>query len=165
MPDRVTVELAIRRLQAEAADAVYRKDKQAFGACHAETCEWKVAGLHLVGRPAIAQAMIDLGAANARVFMTLGSPILDFGGDGESVSGRTSVVEYVKRNDGGAAVTLGVYYERFVVVADRWLFARRHFDFYYFGPADLSAPFYPLSDYGAPPAMPAPDDLTAGLRV
>jgi len=163
MDDQFAAELAIRRLHAVCADAVYRKDGQAFAECYTENGEWKVAGLHIVGRAAIADALGELGAANERIFMTFGMPILEFGP--QTATGRTYVVEHVKRHDGSAAVTFGIYYERFVHLDGQWRFRWRHFDFLYFGSPDLSDPFYTLNDYGAPPDMPPADAPTAGLCV
>lgn len=163
MHDHIAAELAIRRLHALCADAVYRKDGHAFAACYTPDGEWKIAGLHIVGRAAIANALGELGAANERIFMTFGAPILEFGS--QTVAGRTYVTEHVKRHDGSAAVTLGIYYEKFVFSDGQWRFQWRHFDFLYFGPPDLSDPFYPLNDYGAPPATPPADAPTAGLCI
>lgn len=159
----IEAEIGIRRLHALCADAVWRKDGAGFADCFVEDGVWKVAGLELRGRETIARALGELGTANERILMIFGSPILS-ASDG-CISGRTYTVENVKRYDGSAATTIGIYYEHFVERDGRWLFQRRHFDFSYFGPPDLSAPFYDFQDYGPPPAMPDFNQSTAGLQV
>jgi hypothetical protein len=156
-------EIGVRRLHALCADAVWRRDGAAFANCYTEDGIWKIAGLTLRGHEAIREALGQLGAANERVLMTFGSPILDMS-DG-TLTGRTHVMEQVKLLDGSASATIGIYYERFVERDGEWLFQWRHFDFCYLGPPDLSAPFYPFQDYGPPPALPGPEDRTAGLRL
>jgi len=155
-------EIGVRRLHALCADAVWRRDGTAFGECYTQDAVWKIAGMELRGREAIGQALGELGVANERVLMVFGSPILAIVG-GE-LTGRTFAVEQVKLLDGGGSASIGIYYERFVEHDGRWLFKWRHFDFAYLGPPDLSAPFYPLPDYGQSPAMPGNEDRTAGLQ-
>lgn len=155
-------EIGVRRLHALCADAVWRRDGGAFAGCYAENGVWKIAGLVFRGREVIAEALGRLGAANERILMTFASPILDV--TAGTLTGRTPVVEQVKCLDGSASVTIGIYYERFVECDGQWLFQWRHFDFGYLGPPDLSAPFYQLTDYGPPPALPGADDPTVGLQ-
>lgn len=155
-------EIAIRRLHALCADAVWRKDRVAFAECYANDAVWKIAGLELHGRAAIGQALGNFGAANERVLMVFGAPILTMNED--VLTGRTYAVEHVKLLDGSAVSTIGIYYERFIVRGGRWLFHWRHFDFAYHGPPDLSASFYPSHDYGPPSAMPPADAMTGGLQ-
>jgi len=155
-------EIGVRRLHALCADAVWRRDGAAFAGCYAEDGIWKIAGLVLQGREAIGEALGQLGAANERIQMTFGSPILAMT-DGK-LTGRTHVMEQVKLLDGSASTTLGIYYERFVECDGQWFFQWRHFDFCYLGPPDLSAPFYRFQDYGPSPALPGADDPTAGLQ-
>ena len=152
----------MRRLHALCADAVWRKDGQAFAQCYSEDATWKIAGLTLQGHDAIGQALGELGAANERILMVFGSPILSI--NEGLLTGRTYAVEHVKRFDGTAASTIGVYYEKFAFVEGRCLFQWRHFDFAYFGPPDLSATFFPDPERGPPPAFPAADAPTAGLQ-
>ncbi|MCB2078530.1 MAG: hypothetical protein KDE55_12635, partial [Novosphingobium sp.] len=107
--------------------------------------------------------LTELGSGNSHVMMTFGSPILDISDD--RVSGRTYVTERAKLLDGSSAMSIGIYYERFVEVDGEWLFRWRHFDFCYWGPLDLSGEFYPQQDYGPSPAFPGDDQATAGLQL
>jgi hypothetical protein len=156
-------EIGIRRLHALCADAVWRKDGTAFSECYTDDAVWKIAGFVFHGREAISKALGQLGIENERVLMTFGAPIIHMG-DG-LLTGRTYAVEHVKRLDGSASTSIGIYYEQFIQQDAVWLFKWRHFDFCYLGPTDLSEPLYPFQDYGAPPAMPASDDRTAGLYL
>lgn len=158
----LTAEIGIRRLHALCADAVWRKDAQGFGGCYCEDGVWKIAGMEFEGREAIGRALIELSAANERVLMQFGSPILNL--EGGVLTGRTFVVEHVKRLDGSAASTIGIYYESFAERDGQWLFQRRHFDFCYFGPPDLSAPLCDIANYGPAPAMPDPSAVAGGLQ-
>jgi len=158
----LAAEIGVRRLHAICADAVWRRDSAAFAGCYAEDGIWKIAGLVFEGREAVSAALVQLGAANERILMTFGSPILALAG-GE-LTGRTHVTEQVKLLDGSASTTIGIYYERFAERDGQWLFRWRHFDFCYLGPPDLSASFYPFQDYGPSPALPGADDPTAGLQ-
>ncbi|MEW9856453.1 nuclear transport factor 2 family protein [Novosphingobium sp. M1R2S20] len=163
MVDRLAAELGIRRLHALCADAVWRRDPVAFGGCFTQEAEWKIAGLRVRGREAIGRALLELGAGNERVLMSFSHPILDI--EGGTVSGRTYAVERAFLKGGGAASSIGIYYERFAQSGADWLFAWRHFDFCYWGPVDLSGELYGFQDYGPPPTMPADEQTTAGLTV
>jgi uncharacterized protein (TIGR02246 family) len=153
-----TIAEGVRQLQARYADAVWRRDRDAFVDCFADDGVWKIAGLHMRGRAEVAAGYDKLMAASERVLMRLGAPAVDVAPGG--VTARTQVTELVKLRDGGSVRTIGVYYERFVEQGGRWRFAWRHFDLFYYGPPDLSGPFFDGPDYGPPPAMPAPDAPT-----
>jgi len=161
--DRIAAEIGVRRLHALCADAVWRRDPQAFARCYTKDGEWKIVGQLVKGHEAIGKTLTQLGAGNTHVLMTFGSPILDFSGG--QVSGRTYVTERAKLLDGSSAMSVGIYYERYVEVGGEWLFSWRHFDFCYWGPLDLSGDFYPVQDYGPSPAFPDDDQPTAGLRL
>lgn len=159
----IEAEIGVRRLHALCADAVWRKDGASFANCYAKDAVWKIAGQELRGRDAIASALAAFGTENERVLMVFGAPILAL--QNGKLTGRTYVIEHVKRFDGGASASIGIYYERFVENDGAWLFQWRHFDFCYFGKADLSDPFYPAQDYGPPPSFPTAATATAGLHV
>jgi ketosteroid isomerase-like protein len=159
----LAAEAGIRQLHARCADAVWRKDSTAFMDCFVQDSVWKIAGLQVRGRAQIGRQFEALVAANLRVLMRFGLPVLEVG-KGEA-TGRTDVIELIKRMDGQAQTSIGIYYEHFVDEGERWRFRWRHFDFHYLGRPDLSEPFYPCPEYGPPPALPAEDDPTAGFRV
>ncbi|MGO9933700.1 MAG: nuclear transport factor 2 family protein [Steroidobacteraceae bacterium] len=152
MSDFPAADSAIRQLHARYVDAVWRKDFAAFADCFAEDAAWKIAGMHMRGRAQIQSQFAKFIAPSERVLMLLGMPILEVG-NGTAI-GRILVTEYIKLTDNRAARTIGVYYDRYVDQGDRWRFQSRHWNLYYRGPTDLSAPFYECEEYGPPPGMP-----------
>lgn len=163
MTDFVAADCAIRQLHARFVDAVWRKDAQAFGECFAEHGEWKIAGLHFSGRAEIADSFARLLGACERVLVMPGPAVLDIG-DGEA-TGRVPMIENAKLADGSSAMTIGIYFDRYVEEGGRWLFKARHWSLHYRGPSDLSAPFVDSPDYGPPPGMPGPDEPTLTRRT
>lgn len=162
MIDMTTTDAGIRQLHARFIDAVWRKDADAFAACFSATGDWKIAGLHLHGRSEIRETFGKLLGVCDRVMLVHGTPILDVV-DGH-VTGRLHVTEFAKMADGSAAMTMGVYYDRYVEESDRWRFEWRHFSLHYRGPSDLSADLVASPDYGPPPAMPGGDEPTLTRR-
>jgi len=156
MSNFVIAECAIRQLHARFVDAVWRKDSDAFANCFAEDAEWKIAGMQIQGRAEIGRQFSNLMSKSERAMMFLGMPILEVAQT--TATGRIYVTEYVKMLDGSAARTLGVYYDKYVGEGDQWRFQWRHWNCYYRGPADFSAPFISCPDYGPHPGMPAPDE-------
>lgn len=162
MTDLVTADCGIRQLHARFADAVFRKDADAFAGCFALAGEWKIAGMHIRGREEIRGKFDTLLSPCARVQILTGTPVLDIGDDG--VTGRLQMTELAKMADGSSALTLGVYFDRYVEEDGRWRFAWRHFGLHYRGPVDLSAELVPCPDFGPPPGMPAADEPTLTRR-
>ncbi len=158
MTEFLIAESAIRQLQARCVDAIWRKDAKAFADCYTEDGEWKIAGMHLRGRAEIESTFGRLLGVCERVFTILSTPVLEVGQG--TAFGRTYVAENSKLTNGQTAHTIGIYFERFVEQADGWKFRWRHWSLQYRGPADLSAPFYPSPDDGAPPGMAGPNDPT-----
>src|SRR5215211_6699081 len=120
MTDFVAADCGIRQLHARFADAVWRKDADAYADLFAEDGEWKIAGLHVRGRDEIRTMFARLLSACERVRMIVGTPILDVG-QGTAV-GRVDATEIAKMGDGTAALTIGIYYDRYVEQGGRWLF-------------------------------------------
>jgi ketosteroid isomerase-like protein len=158
MTDFLVAECAIRQLHARYADAVWRRDSEAFADLFADDAQWKVAGMHLRGRTEISRTFEKFMTHSGRILMSFGTPIVEVGVGG--ASSRTYVTENNKFADGRTASTIGVYYERFVDEGDRWRFKWRHWNLHYIGPPDISAPLYDVREYGPPPGMPGPDDPT-----
>jgi uncharacterized protein (TIGR02246 family) len=163
MTSPVEADYGIRQLHARFIDAVWRKDAQAFGACFAQDGEWKIAAMHIKGRAEITAKFALLLSACDRVQIIAATPLLDFAENG--VSGRVSVTELAKMADGSSAMTLGIYYDRYVEEDGRWRFASRHWGLHYRGPVDLSAALVECPDYGPPPGMPAADEPTYTRRA
>jgi uncharacterized protein (TIGR02246 family) len=165
LSDFLIADGAIRQLHAVYVDAVWRQDIDAFADCFAEDAEWKIAGAHVRGRAEIQNQLRIFLAASERVLMFPGTPILEIGS--QTATGRIYVTEYIKRRDGSALRTIGVYYDHYVERSDRWRFQSRHWHLYYRGPPDLSGPFHDCQEYGPPPGMPgldAPTNAAAGHR-
>lgn len=158
MSEFIAADCAIRQLHARFADAVWRKDAEAFAQCFAEDAEWKIAGQHFRGRAEIGATIGKLLAACARVRILAATPILEVGQG--AATGRFPMTELARMSDGSSALTLGVYHDRYVEQGQRWLFQWRHFSLHYRGPVDLSADLVDSPDYGPFPGMPGADEPT-----
>ena len=158
MLEFVIAESGIRQLHARFIDAVWRKDSEAFADCFAEHGEWKIAGLHMRGRQEIAATFARLLGACEHVLLTVGMPVLEV--EPGRATGRVHCLEFAKLVGGSAAMTIGIYYDRYVEENGRWRFQWRHWALQYRGPADLSAPFVNSPDYGPFPNMPGADEPT-----
>ena len=98
-----------------------------------------------------------------RTFMLFGDLVVAFEANG--MTSRTFVTENNRLADGRTASTIGIYYERIAEQADGdWRFTWCFRNLHYVGPPDFSAALYSVKDYGAPPAMPGPDDPTTVRR-
>ncbi len=159
MTDKTAAQLAIRDLHSRYTDAVWRKDADAFADCFTEDAEWRIVGKVMRGRDVIRQSWQKMMAPSNRVLITRASPILEIG-DGVA-SGRTYITEHCALVDGRGALNIGIYFERFVELDDRWRFSWRLFELQYAGPADMTGPVFANPDLGAPPAMPRLDALPA----
>lgn len=151
-------EAGIRQLYARYADAVWRKDAQAFGACFAKDGQWRIAGMVLQGRAAISEAIARILAGANRVLMTFQTPILDLE-DGSRASARVYVTEQCSWADGRSNLNIGRYYDRIIAQDGQWRFDWRLFQALYTGPADLSGQWFDEPDFGPPPAMPPLDAM------
>lgn len=163
MTEFAIADSGIRQLHARFVDAVWRKDAAAFAECFAGDAEWKIAGLHFHGRAEIGATIAKLLDTCQRVQMIVGTPILDVGQG--VATGRVQMTEFAKMTDGSSAMTIGIYYDRYVEEDGRWLFQWRHFGLQYRGPTDLSADLVDAPDYGPFPGMPAPDEPTLTRRA
>jgi hypothetical protein len=156
MNDFLAVESGIRQLQARYIDSVWRKDFDAFGDCFIEDAEWRIAGQVLRGRPACVGLLQKVMPSIERVFMMMGTPLLQLEA-GEAVA-RTYVQEFNIGKGRAPLFAMGIYYDRCVQQGDRWRFAWHHYQSYYHGPVGLTAPMRYIIDYGAPFGMPGPDE-------
>jgi uncharacterized protein (TIGR02246 family) len=159
MSDFLRVEAGIRQLHARYTDAVWRRDFDAFGDCWTEDAEWRLASYVHRGRPQIVAAFQASMNRYSRCLITIRTPIIELGPDGTATA-RTYATEQTAVAGGGYFNTIATYYERLVEREGQWRRAWAFFQLFYIGPADLSAPFVDLPDYGPPPAMPPPDEPT-----
>lgn len=158
MIERLIAESEINGLHARLQDAVWRQDLDGFADCFSHDATWKIAGRVIHGRTDIRAFLANALSLSTRVMIFTGIPILEI--EGDKASGRVSSTEYVKRINGEAVRTLGVFYDRYVKVDGRWRISWRHFAMHYYGPPDFSAPFFDAADFGPPPSMPTDDDPT-----
>ncbi|MFD1613279.1 nuclear transport factor 2 family protein [Sphingomonas tabacisoli] len=158
MSDFLVIDAGVRQLQARFIDAAWRQDANEFAACFTADGVWKIAGMEIKGRAAIAEACRTLLGRCERVQLILMPPILEVTADG--AIGRSHVTEFAKMRDGSSAMTFGIYHDRFAQEDGRWRYRSRHWSFAYRGPADLSAPFVDTPDFGPFPGFPGPDEPT-----
>lgn len=158
MTDFITADCGVRQLQARFIDAVWRQDADDFAACWTHDGVWKIAGMEMHGREAIAEACGKLLGRCEKIQLILGPVILEAQGSGWI--GRHQVIEYAKMHDGSGWMTIGVYHDHFAEEAGRMRFAHRHWAMQYRGPFDLSASFIQGQDFGSFPAMPPADAPT-----
>lgn len=157
MIDFLAAESGVRQLQARYVDAVWRKDFEAFGDCFTADGEWRIAGQVLRGREACAGLLRTVMPSIERVYMMLNAPLVELS-DGAAIA-RTYLTEMNVPKDGQPIFAIGIYYDRCVQADDgRWRFAWHHYQSFYHGPGDLTAPFRQILDYGAPFGMPAPEE-------
>jgi len=156
MTDFVAAESGVRQLQARYIDSVWRKDFDAFGDCFTEDAEWRIAGQTLRGRAECVGLLRKIMPSIERVFMMMGTPLIQLE-DGTAIA-RTYVSEMNASKGVPPIFAIGIYSDRCVQQGDRWRFAWHHYQSYYHGPGDLSAPFGNIIDYGAPFSMPGPDE-------
>ena len=142
-------ELAIRDLVARYADAVARRDAEAWAATWAEDGEWHIFGQPTRGRDAVVALWKTLMGTLSFVLQVPSSGVIRI--DGARGTGRWHVTEYGKGNDGTATLTLGTYQDEYCRNGGGWRFRIRRFDALYLGPPDLSAQ-----------ALPFPADIRAG---
>jgi hypothetical protein len=163
MTDFVIADCGIRQLHARFADAVWRQDAKSFSECFARNGEWKIAGMHVRGRPAMVEACGTLLGRCERIQLICGQPILAVA-DG-TATGRLQVTELTRKRDGTSALTFGTYHDWYVEEDGAWRFQRRHWSMAYHGPVDMSVPYVEQPDYGPFPAMPAADEPTFVRKV
>lgn len=126
----------IQELVARYADAVNRRDADAWGATWADDGEWTILGATKRGRADV--------VAHWQLLMSHIPSVLQIPSfglvSGDPPSGRWYVQEFSQRPD-GSGLTLGVYHDRYVLEEGQWRFASRRFDILYSGAPDLSAAF------------------------
>ncbi|MEM7078349.1 MAG: nuclear transport factor 2 family protein [Pseudomonadota bacterium] len=116
----------IRDLVARYADAVIRRDKDAWGDTWAADGRWKLPGARLVeGREAIVELWLGAMARFKFVAQIIHQGLVRM--DGDEAFGRFTLTEHLQFADGGGMFNVGVYQDRYVNTADGWRFAERHY--------------------------------------
>jgi hypothetical protein len=139
------------------ADAVWRKDHDAFADCFTPDGEWRIGAIVLKGRSQIADQIKSVLGMYRRVLVNLRPPILQVSNG--TATGRALLSETCVFNDGRIIAPIGTYYDRYALCDGRWRFTWRLFQTQYAGPADYSGPFFENPDFGPPPAMPPLDTM------
>ena len=140
----VASELEIRGLVARYADAVSRRDGEAFQATFATDGEWQLLGNVAAGREKILALWKSLMSNFPFVVQLASGGIIEV--DGERATGTWYITEHNRSATGGALLVIGVYRDDYVREDERWCFARRRFAALYMGPPDFSAEPTPLPD-------------------
>jgi uncharacterized protein (TIGR02246 family) len=164
MTDKANATQDIAQLYARYADAVWRHDYEAFGRCFTPDGEWRISGLELRGRDRITATIERILERFRKVRIVVGTPILDFESSG-TASGRVQMTEHCAWKNGDTNISLGTYYDRYVLTEGRWCFAWRLFAMDYRGPPDLTGTWFETPDFGPPPAMPPLDTTTPDIAT
>jgi len=124
-------ELAIRALVARYADAVCRRDPDAW----AQDCCWDLGGGRVVtGRAETLNLWRTAIAKYDWVGQVVTSGLVEVAGD--RASGWWYIIEFNRRAQGDATLHLGHYDDKYVRTADGWQFASRTMHMLYRGAMD-----------------------------
>jgi len=153
--DALEKELAIRKMLAVSSDCVWRKALDEYGACWANDGEWRIMGLVVNGREAIKVTWGQFMDGLKTAWQVTPNMIIEV--DGEVGYGRLYIQETLQQPDGSVNVMRGIYHDTYKMEDSKWVFAKRHIDIVYMGPADMSGRFYETVPYGPAPRDANPD--------
>jgi len=148
-------DMAIRQLLARYADCVWRKDLEGYGACWALASEWRLLGMAFRGRDAIKAGWKQFMDPIKRVWHTANNLALEI--ERDCAFGRIYLEETLYMPDGTINLVRGIYHDTYSTEDGRWVFSRRHVDFCYLGPIDMSGRLFDVPDYGAGARDPNPE--------
>lgn len=140
-------EMDIRNLVARYADAVCRRDRDAWAATWATDALWQLPSAPAVrGRDAIVEMWVNAMSNFPFVAQLVYNGTVEV--SGQSASGRFYITEHLKFADGNGMFNIGVYQDRFVKNTDGWQFAERHYSVLYNdgGAGDMSGQTLPYPD-------------------
>ncbi|MFP6654293.1 MAG: nuclear transport factor 2 family protein [Myxococcota bacterium] len=135
-PDRIADELAIRELVDRYADAIVRRDEEAWRATWAADGEWHILGECVRGHAALVEKWNALMSGLPFVHQIASGGLVEF--EGDHARGRFYVNEYATLLDGTGLLMLGVYFDRYVFETADWVFSSRRIHPLYMGPPDMS---------------------------
>jgi len=116
----------IQDLVARYADAVCRRDQEAWAATWAEDALWQLPGApETRGRDNIVALWVGAMANFPFVAQLVYNSTVSV--DGDSATGRMYITEQMTVADGSERSSIGVYQDRFVRTDGGWLFAERHY--------------------------------------
>ena len=117
----------ITELLARYADAVNRRDRQAWTAVWLEDSIYSLnGGPQKKGRDAIVALYVKAMDNVESMLQLVHNGTVEV--DGDSATGRWYVSEQHGLGDDKSVFVIGVYQDRYVRTADGWKFAERHFD-------------------------------------
>jgi uncharacterized protein (TIGR02246 family) len=141
-------DLAIRDLVYRYADAVCRRDQEAWAATWAEDGIWQLPRApRMEGRDAIVGLWATAMGGFPFVVQIVHHGLVDI--DGDRATGRWYLSEHMKTSADDGRYNVGCYQDRYVKRDGRWLFAERHYAILYDdeGKGDMTGtanPFPPL---------------------
>ncbi len=119
-------DLAIRDLVYRYADAVCRRDKEAWAATWAEDAVWQLPNAPLMsGRDAIVELWVNAMAGFPFVVQLVNFGVLDISGD--TASGRWYLTENLQFPNGNGMYNVGVYQDKYIRTPQGWQFSSRHY--------------------------------------
>jgi ketosteroid isomerase-like protein len=128
-------ELAIRDLVARYADAVCRRDPDAWISNWAEDCEWDLGGGRVTrGRQSALDLWLSATERYPWVAQVVTTGIIE--GSGDTATGRWYLLEFNHLPDGEGVLHLGHYTDAYVRTAEGWKFAKRALHMIYRGAMD-----------------------------
>ena len=133
---------SIRDLVARYADAVNRRDREAWAATWNEDSEWNLRGQPIKGRDAIVGLWSNLMGSLPFVVQLIHSGTVEVKGD--TATGRWYLTEYMTTAEGQGRMGVGVYRDVYSRTGGTWRFAVRRYDLLYNGPTDLSGETSPF---------------------
>lgn len=134
--DRAHDEQALRDLVYAYADAVNRRDADAWAALWTEDGVWEAFGQSFEGRERVVATWKAAMEGFALAFHISHHGVLTI--DGDVAQGRWTVSEQLQTKDGTGAILLTLYHDDYRREAGQWRFTRRRLDVRYQGPPDLS---------------------------
>lgn len=146
--EAVAAELEIRELVARYADAVNRRDAEAWDATWTKEGEWVVFGTPFQGEKRLETWRTLMGGLRF-VVQLVHSGVIELQGD-EAIA-RWYLTEQGMSVGDEPMLSLGVYHDRCRRTGEGWRFVSRRFDPLYIGQPDLSGqinPFPQVPDWG-----------------
>jgi hypothetical protein len=130
---------AIRELVHRSADAVCRRDAEAWGATWAPDGIWDLGGGAVEGRDAVVASWVEAMRGFDAVVQTVLNGFATFTGD--HGTGRWYLQEHLQYAGGEPGMLLASYDDEYARDADGWHFRIRRLTPYYLGPPDLTGRF------------------------
>lgn len=128
-------QIAIRELNAAYADAVIRRDADAWSSLWAPDGRWYFLGEWIVGRDAIRARWMDAMRGFPIVFHQITSEQITVLGD--EARSRVYLAEEVVTTEHASLRFVGVYTDTCIRLAEGWRYASRSFGLLYQGPGSL----------------------------